>query len=103
MITQEQIKAYVDAQDKIKRAEARLAMAKAQFKDGEQKMIHRVLAGEEVEKGKFRIWTEKAFKRASISWKSIVEDLKGLAYVEQLIQKAKREPYDVLKAVEKVE
>jgi hypothetical protein len=103
VITQEQIKEYLDAQDKIKRAEARLSMAKAQFKDGEQKLLSRVLNGEEVEKGKFRIWTEKAFKRASISWKSIVQELKGLAYVEKLMQKAKRDEYDILKAVEDVE
>lgn len=90
MITQEELEKYTTYKVKIKEKSKKLKLAEAAIKDMEARFISRLESKEKVEKGTHYPRIKETEGRASISWKDIVEKLKGLAYVEELIQGAKR-------------
>ena len=90
MISQEELSKYIAYKDKIKSKAQKLRLAEAAIKDMEARFISRLEAKEKVEKGTHYPRIKETEGRASISWKDIVEKLKGLAYVEKLIQGAER-------------
>lgn len=100
MITQEELGKYHGYRIKLKEKQRKIKLAEAQLKDMEASFITRLKTAERVEKGRFVPKIKEELKRASIAWKDIVIKLKGLAFVEQMIQSAKRDPVDKLEIVD---
>jgi len=92
MISQEELGKYAGYTVKLKEKEQKIKLAKAQLKDMEASFINRLESAERVEKGRYTPRIKEELKRASIAWKDVVEKLKGLAFVEKMIQSAKRDP-----------
>lgn len=92
MITQEELEKYSQYKVKIKERAKKLKLAEAAVKDLEARFLERLEAKERVEKGRFIPNIKEELKRASIAWKDVVIKLKGLAFVEKMIQSAKRDP-----------
>ena len=90
MIKQKELEAYMSAQDKLKKAQQRLTLESAKLSDKKAQFEKRFKDGEKVEMGKFMFFMKETVSRASISWKSVVEQLKGKLYVEQMLAKAER-------------
>lgn len=100
MISQEELKKYAGYKVKLKEKEQKIKLAKAQLKDLEVSFINRLESAERVEKGRFIPKVKEELKRASIAWKDVVEKLKGLAFVEKMIQSAKRDPVKKFEVVD---
>jgi len=90
VISQEELVKFNGYKVKIKNKASKLKLAEAAIKDMEASFVKRIEGGEEVEKGDFVARIKETVGRVSISWKDIVTKLKGLSYVENIIQKTKR-------------
>lgn len=100
MISQEEIGKYTKYTEKLKERKRKVKLAEAAIKDLEASFVRRLGANEKVEKGRFVPRIKEELKRASISWKDVVEKLKGLAFVEKMIQTARRNPVKKLEVVD---
>ena len=90
MISQEELEKYTKYTVKIKEKAKKLKLAEAAIKDMEAKFIRRLESKEKVEKGTHYPRIKESEGRASISWKDIVIKIKGLTFVEKMIQDVKR-------------
>jgi hypothetical protein len=96
MIKQDELEGYVLSCEKIKLAKAKIKLAEAKTEDAEKALIIRLNSGEKVESGDFVAFVRAVEGRASISWKDIVAEREGLAFVEKVLQDAPRPVKDVL-------
>ena len=100
MVSQEELKKYHSYKVKIKEKSQKLKLAEAAVKDLEASFVRRLEAKERIEKGRFIPKIKEELKRASIAWKDVVIKLKGLAFVEKMIQSAKRDPVKKFEVVD---
>jgi len=100
MISQEELEKYAGYKVKLKEKQKKIKLAEAQLKDMEASFVQRLETKERVEKGRFIPKIKEELKRASIAWKDVVIKLKGLAFVEKMIQGAKRDPVKKFEVVD---
>lgn len=100
MISQEELSKYTKYTKKLKERKQKVKLAEAAIKDLEASFLRRLEANERVEKGRFIPKIKEELKRASIAWKDVVVKLKGLAFVEKMIQSAKRDPVKKFEVVD---
>jgi len=95
MITQKELKDFVEYREKLKEKEAKFRLVKAKLNDMEVAFIRRLEAEEVVEKGSLIPKIKVSLGKAVVKWKSIVLKLKGETYIEKLLQEAKRESPEI--------
>jgi len=100
MISQEELTKYQSYKVKIKEKAKKLKLAEAAVKDLEASFIRRLGEKERVEKGRFIPKIKEELKRASIAWKDVVVKLKGLAFVEKMIQNAVRDTVEKFEVID---
>ena len=102
MIKQNHLRQIVKLRREIENLEQELKIRKAALSDAESKILQRLLNGDGNEEGKYIPEVQTVLKRASISWKSVVEELKGKLYVEKILQEAPRKEIKKLVIKERV-
>ena len=93
MITQKVLNSFKLAQNKIKMLEEALTLKKALLKDAEKDLLERLKLSEKVEKGKWSLGIDVT-ERRTVSWKSIVQQKLGEAFVVDIIKKTPPEQYE---------
>jgi len=96
MITQDELLTYYGKCNAIERGERKLKLAKAERDDTRKELINRMHKKEKVQKGDLTINVRSDWKRASVSWKTVVKDLKGSLFVEKILAEVSRDEVFVL-------
>lgn len=96
MISQEQLINVVMSRDKLSNLKREIKLKEAHLLDDEEEVISRLKKGELVEEGNLTPIIQAELKRAVVSWKEVVLELKGAAFVEERLAKAERVSVDKL-------
>ena len=91
MIKQQELEDYLELEAKVEKGKNQLKLAQAKLDDWKDSILERVKSKEPQQKGQHRAKCEEYKKRANVSWKDEIINIKGKLFVEQLLAKAKRD------------
>lgn len=90
MIKQDELEGYLSLSLKLKVARDKIKLAEAKIFDQEKQLLTRLGVGEKVESGVLIAYVKEEQGRASVKWKELLQEVKGAAYVEMILQQAPR-------------
>lgn len=96
MITQVELNTYKVHKDSYEKKRTAMKKVEAYLADMEEDLLTRLKAGEGVEVGIRIAQIETTMRKEGISWKDIVEELKGKAFVVETQQKARSKKFEKL-------
>jgi hypothetical protein len=96
MIEQVELQKVVKYRDNLKELRQQVKFLEARMEDEEDGIIRRMKSGEIVEEGYLSPSISTEAKRATISWKEVVLELKGRVFIEELLSKAERQEVEKL-------
>jgi len=96
MIEQQELSKVVQMREELKDFRQRIKILEAVIGDEEQSILIQIKAGQVIEEGSWFPVIVREMKRATVSWKDLVLELKGRSFVEEKLLTAERQEIEKL-------